>query len=1140
MDATGPGGADGSEAPLLAIPEAEDDGFVNAVELADGVQALVALTDGTQAGDTVLVEIRDGTGALVAVVEHVVRGEDVASTPRVVVIEIPQGAFADGESYQVVARIVDPAGQRSAPSNPVGFMVDLTSPGGTDGMEAPVLTIPEAADGFIDAGEHADGIEAQVTLTPGTRPGDIVLVEVRDGNGSLVGTAKHAVLAADLGAGGIAVTLDEAWLADGESYRVVACIEDAAGNRSAPSNTVIFAVDLTSPGGADGSQAPVLAVPEADDGYVNASELGDGGVEARVGLTAGTQAGDTVVVELRDAGGTLIDALTSTVQAADLAAGAVELQIPAGWLRDGASYQVTARIVDPAGQGSAHSNSVGFVVDLTSPGGAGGTDAPVLVIPEAADGFINAEEHKDGVEAEVRLTPGTQAGDTVLVTVRDAGGTPVGTVEHVVRAAEVAAGTVGVRLAQAWLNHGKSYGVVARIEDAAGNGSAPSNEITFAVNLTPPNAPALTIPEADDGHVNAAEAEDGKLEAKVTLPAGTAAGDTVVLAIHDGNGAAVGVPLEYVVQPQDVAPGATRIVSIDIDASLLGHGQSYAVVAFIRDQAQQESPTSIPVEFVVDLVPPSPPAVELALDTGIGVGADSDGITSVGTVSVGDLEPGAYWEYSHDGGATWHAGSGSGFVLPPGDYDIGDVLVRQIDRAGNAGAAGALPQRITVIDLAARHDLDLLDLGAPDVQAPRSVSAQDVQVLGLAEGVGGSPDALTSFVIADGQVGDVVIEIRQTALLAVADAYRVEVYDADGNLVYAGATPGTLVGSGLANLQILGLTGNDTLTATLTGLRPGSYSVLVRNDKSKLGSLLDSDGGGISLKELGDAGVVLGPHNQKVVLDTVDEVVRTALGPLLGGLLAPVVSGLVGGLLNTLNGLGVGALVDGLADVLEGLGLLSLLDRLTDMLANNLLSNTLDLLESTSITTTVTEYSFPHVVETGNVITGGTGADTIVPGTLVQEVRNANGESVAVPAAGSVKIAGRYGELEIDVEGNYSYTAYGSAEAVGKTDSFTYTISDGTNAAQATLDIQIVGAVDGGAPQGSEGSERPAHEDEASVLLDDGSFVLSFAYDGGGGDVPASGMDAPPAAAVPLMDLGHALPLQDDLALPPDVHAEAL
>lgn len=74
MDATGPGGADGSEAPLLAIPEAEDDGFVNAVELADGVQALVALTDGTQAGDTVLVEIRDGTGALVAVVEHVVRG----------------------------------------------------------------------------------------------------------------------------------------------------------------------------------------------------------------------------------------------------------------------------------------------------------------------------------------------------------------------------------------------------------------------------------------------------------------------------------------------------------------------------------------------------------------------------------------------------------------------------------------------------------------------------------------------------------------------------------------------------------------------------------------------------------------------------------------------------------------------------------------------------------------------------------------------------------------------------------------------------------------------------------------------------------------------------------------------------------
>ncbi|WP_205742589.1 hypothetical protein, partial [Halomonas borealis] len=71
---------------------------------------------------------------------------------------------------------------------------------------------------------------------------------------------------------------------------VEAVITDDAGNSSVASNNIDFSVDGTSPGGDDGNDAPTLAIAEAADGAINADELADG-VQASVGLTAGTQAG---------------------------------------------------------------------------------------------------------------------------------------------------------------------------------------------------------------------------------------------------------------------------------------------------------------------------------------------------------------------------------------------------------------------------------------------------------------------------------------------------------------------------------------------------------------------------------------------------------------------------------------------------------------------------------------------------------------------------------------------------------------------------------------------------------------------------------------------------------------------------------
>ncbi|NLO80576.1 MAG: BapA prefix-like domain-containing protein [Xanthomonadaceae bacterium] len=90
---------------------------------------------------------------------------------------------------------------------------------------------------------------------------------------------------------------------------------------------------------------PTLVIPEAADGYIDADELADGGVEVRVGLVPGAREGDTVVVEVRGGNGD-IQVQEHVLTWDDVAAGAVELQLPEDLFVDGASYEVVARVRD--------------------------------------------------------------------------------------------------------------------------------------------------------------------------------------------------------------------------------------------------------------------------------------------------------------------------------------------------------------------------------------------------------------------------------------------------------------------------------------------------------------------------------------------------------------------------------------------------------------------------------------------------------------------------------------------------------------------------------------------------------------------------------------------------------------------------
>ena len=431
-----------------------------------------------------------------------------------------------------------------------------------------------------------------------------------------------------------------------------------------------------------------------------------------------------------------------------------------------------------------------------------------------------------------------------------------------------------------------------------------------------------------------------------------------------------------------------------------------------------------------------------------------DDSTLTVTVDGTDYTFGSAPELTIDGSGNWSLDL-SGTSLPEGTYS---VIATVTDEAGNS--ASTTSQDVVVQALDAINDGNTIDMGEPVVTVNPPQTTSDVQVIGLLESIGGV-DASATFTVSPNNVGEVQIEVDQISLVAVADAYIIEVYDENGELVYQGVSADSqLVDVG--GLDIFNVSGDESISISLSGLDAGNYSVVVRNDENILEELLDGDGNGdISLVELGSAGVVLGPDNQEVVLDTVE---TTLNGGILGipiGSVGTLVRGALETILDTTTIIGAGDLVNALTAPLDALGLTGFLDDILSVIADVLLSNTLTLLQDTDITTTVTEYTYTgETVAQGNLIdgdSGGVGADTLLDGAQVTLVTNVAGESVSVPATGTTTIQGEYGVLEIAADGTYTYTADGDRSAIGQNEVFNYTLSDGETSDIAALTITISG-----------------------------------------------------------------------------------
>ncbi|PMR70458.1 hypothetical protein CR158_18585 [Halomonas heilongjiangensis] len=139
---------------------------------------------------------------------------------------------------------------------------------------------------------------------------------------------------------------------------------------------------------------------------------------------------------------------------------------------------------------------------------------------------------------------------------------------------------------------------------------------------------------------------------------------------------------------------------------------------------------------------------------------------------------------------------------------------------------------------------------------------------------------------------------------------------------------------------------------------------------------------------------------------------------------------------------------------------------------------------------------------TGNVMTDGEtpdaeGADTA----RVTEVVVGDDAPVAVPASGTVEVAGEYGVLTIAADGSYSYVRNAGTPG-GVSDVFTYTLTDADGDSDtATLTIAIADAgvsIDDLIPEGAEASlvVNEAHlavgsDPTPDALTQTGSFTIS-------------------------------------------------
>ncbi|WP_447087582.1 BapA/Bap/LapF family large adhesin [Enterobacter bugandensis] len=679
------------------------------------------------------------------------------------------------------------------------------------------------------------------------------------------------------------------------------------------------------------------------------------------------------------------------------------------------SHTWTATVTDAAGNISPASPGFTLVVDSTAP------TAPV--ISQAIDdvGSITGP-----------ITSGQTTDDTVprLVGTSE----PFATVNIYEGTTLVGTGTADGSgswsiLLNTTLTEG-AHSFTAQATDAAGNTSASSASFSLTIDTAPPALPVLTSILDDVGNAATPVANGGITnDAQPTLSGTAEAGSTVKIfdnGVQIGSVIATGGAWSYTPSPA------------------LGNGP-HTLTFTATDATGNASAPTAGYTINVDILAPAAPVISSVIDdvgsvigpvTGTNPTNDTrpalsgtaeanatvriyDGITLVGTVTA-------------DGNGNWTLPETT--TLTQGTHNF---TATATDAAGNTSPASA----VTTI---------IVDLTAPT--APTGTFNADGSVLtGNAEA-----GSTVTIRLTDGSTVTTTAGSNGTYSYTFVNkqtegqTLQITATDAAGNISQPGSALAPVVPlSASNNVEELDL----STTATVTNSQYSDYGfllvgavgnvlTLLGNDTAQVNFTVGSGGSADIVVNANATGAVLSLLNTlELVVQRFDTVNNTWTTVVDTG--QPQFADLL-----TLGATGVSLNLTGLAD-----GNYRVLSYNTNLLATGSYTSLDVAVKETGPGTVTGDTSLG-----GNVITDvdpTAGSDNAPAGATVTAVTNAQGVTTSVTADGTV-IQGQYGTLTINRDGSYTYDLTNtSASVIGRTESFSYTITHNGVSASANLVLSL-------------------------------------------------------------------------------------
>lgn len=679
------------------------------------------------------------------------------------------------------------------------------------------------------------------------------------------------------------------------------------------------------------------------------------------------------------------------------------------------SHTWTATVTDAAGNISPASPGFTLVVDSTAP------TAPV--ISQAIDdvGSITGP-----------ITSGQTTDDTVprLVGTSE----PFATVNIYEGTTLVGTGTADGSgswsiLLNTTLTEG-AHSFTAQATDAAGNTSASSASFSLTIDTTPPALPVLTSILDDVGNAATPVANGGITnDAQPTLSGTAEAGSTVKIfdnGVQIGSVIATGGAWSYTPSPA-LGNGPHTLTFTATDAT----GNASAPTAGYTINVDTLAPAAPVISSVIDdvgsVIGPvtgtnptndTRPALSGTAEANATVRI-YDGITLVGTVTA-------------DGNGNWTLPETT--TLTQGTHNF---TATATDAAGNTSPASA----VTTI---------IVDLTAPT--APTGTFNADGSVLtGNAEA-----GSTVTIRLADGSTVTTTAGSNGTYSYTFVNkqtegqTLQITATDVAGNISQPGSALAPVVPlSASNNVEELDL----STTATVTNSQYSDYGfllvgavgnvlTLLGNDTAQVNFTVGSGGSADIVVNANATGAVLSLLNTlELVVQRFDTVNNTWTTVVDTG--QPQFADLL-----TLGATGVSLNLTGLAD-----GNYRVLSYNTNLLATGSYTSLDVAVKETGPGTVTGDTSLG-----GNVITDvdpTAGSDNAPAGATVTAVTNAQGVTTSVTADGTV-IQGQYGTLTINRDGSYTYDLTNtSASVIGRTESFSYTITHNGVSASANLVLSL-------------------------------------------------------------------------------------